>query len=218
MEAIQSAAENSLTSKFLIDERGNRYGRLVVVGRAKNSATNHVMWNCVCDCGGKTITSANTLRQGQSKSCGCLMKELLSKRSKTHGKSKTKQYSIWRSMLRRCYDKSCKYYSYYGGRGITVCKRWRVSYQNFLDDMGDRPSDGHSIDRVNNNGNYTKKNCRWATRFEQHANTRRSTLLTYGEVTMCIRAWERHLGLSYGLLRRRLSRGEKPPHAFRLAK
>lgn len=103
------------------------------------------------------------------------------------------EYRAWAAMRARCYRVTCKPYHYYGGRGITVCDRWRESFQNFLDDMGFRPSDKHSLDRINNSGNYEPNNCRWTTQKEQMANTRRSVWIEYDGRKMIMSDWAREM-------------------------
>lgn len=160
----------------LIDMAGKSFGRLKVLSFAhSNKGLAH--WNCVCSCGTVKVISGAGLRKG-TKSCGCIVRDVMSAIKTTHGetkqgKPKPKEYKIWTHIKCRCYYEKDKDYKYYGARGITVCDRWRNSYENFIADMGRIPSEHHSIDRINNNGNYTSENCRWATTEEQNRNKRR---------------------------------------------
>lgn len=134
-----------------------------------------------------------------------------------HGHAKrdghTKTYFAWMSMKKRCNDKKGRSYPRYGGRGITICKRWD-SFVNFLEDMGEAPP-GLSLDRKNNDRGYSKDNCQWASTEDQHRNTCRSRLIRFQGKTKCLRDWEIELGLGYGTLWRRFARGEAVPYAMR---
>lgn len=162
-----------------LDISGKRFGRLTAISRTavkrKNSPGTASIWRCVCDCGNVTATALSSLRQGSARSCGCLKAEITAARSTKHGHSPegapSDTYNSWRGMVDRCSNKSNKAYSYYGGRGISVCKRWR-KFKNFLADMGVRPR-GKTIDRRNTNGNYKPSNCLWST-MKQQANNRRA--------------------------------------------
>lgn len=125
----------------------------------------------------------------------------------THGMSQTTTWRIWRGMRRRCYDTNIQGYANYGGRGITVCDRWRDSFENFYADMGERPSKQHSLERRDNNGNYTPHNCYWATNIEQHNNTRRSVFLEFQGKKQTITQWARELNINVATLYNRVRRG-----------
>lgn len=155
-----------------IDITGVKFGRLTVLRKSDMSSSNGVMWICKCECGVEKIIRGKHLRYGKINSCGCLERELLSSRSKTHGMSKSRPYRIWRNMINRCHYEKYAERHLYGGRGISVCDRWRLSFENFIADMG-VPSNGLSIDRIDTDGNYEPGNCRWATAKEQSANRRK---------------------------------------------
>ena len=198
-------------SRF-IDLTGERFGRLVVLKKASNLES-RVRWLCRCDCGKEKIVRGDGLRGGDTKSCGCLQKEKASiycKKFKTkHGHDtrdgKSKTYASWQQMVQRCTNPSNKSYCNYGGRGITVCGRWG-KFENFLEDMGEVP-EGHQIDRIDNNGNYCKSNCRWATRKEQGRNKRNNLFITYKGKTQLLVECAEQLGVKYYTLWSRLSRG-----------
>lgn len=156
--------------KFL----GNRYNRLIVIGEVEKKSRRRYL-KCVCDCGEETVVRSDKLKSGHTKSCGCLQRErtrdALSK-TKTHGMTNSNEYYVWCGMKSRCFNENNKSYKNYGGRGITVCDRWRDSFENFYKDMGPRPSSTHQIDRINNDGNYEPDNCKWRTPSENCLNRR----------------------------------------------
>jgi hypothetical protein len=160
------------------DLTGKRFGRLLVLYRAPDhvspSGNRFVAWTCICDCRKTTTILAGNLRKGFTTSCGCLHKERTSLISRTHGESKTSvEYDAWTGLINRCYCKTTSRYRDYGERGISVCPEWRHSYESFLADMGRKPSPRHSIDRINNDGDYEPSNCRWATPSQQAFNRRK---------------------------------------------
>jgi len=153
----------------------NKFGRLTVL---KQISYYRII--CLCECGKNTNVTYSHLLRGNTKSCGCLHIERIKEANTIHGESVpiTKEYEAHSGMMQRCYNSKKKQYKNYGGRGIMVCKRWH-NYNNFLTDMGRAPSKYHSIDRINNDGNYTPKNCRWATQSEQNRNKSNTKMNKY---------------------------------------
>ena len=171
------------------DMVGKVFGRLQVLSRNQKD-----YWKCVCNCGNTSVIvrSGKLLRNGQSKSCGCLQKENAIRQSlnntgvpKTHGKTRTPEYRVWVNMKARCLDPNSQAYKNYGGRGISVCERWKESFETFLRDMGERPSDKYSLDRTDNDGDYEPSNCKWVTAKEQANNRRGYGSSKYLGVSWC---------------------------------
>ena len=155
------------------DFKGRVYTRLTVLEFSHHNKHLQPVWKCECVCKKIRFVPSGDLRSGHTKSCGCLSADSLRKIAYKHGEGGvTKEYTCWRSMKQRCLDKKCDSYQDYGGRGITVCSEWLNSYQQFLKDMGRKPSETHSIDRINNDGNYEPSNCKWSTPKEQCNNKR----------------------------------------------
>jgi len=150
---------------------GKKFCRLTVMGFDRISKHGHTMWRCRCACGKETIVMSGDLTSGKSKSCGCLKKERAHEINTTHGMCGTPEYTAWQGMLKRCYNPNNTSYKNYGGRGISVHERW-LRFENFYDDIGPKPSPDHSLDRIDNDGNYEPSNIRWATRTEQNRNQR----------------------------------------------
>jgi hypothetical protein len=183
----------------MFDLTGKTFGRLTVL-REQGRMERQVAWLCQCECGTHHIVRSRSLRTGETRSCGCLSKELLSTRNTTFlvrhgamtGRGHWPEYRVWRGMLNRCYNENDKKYYLYGGRGIAVCDRWQYGengthpFMCFLIDVGWRPADKQSIDRCpDKNGNYEPNNTRWATHSEQNSNRRTYTRRRKVETAKC---------------------------------
>lgn len=188
------------------DLKGKRFGRWSVLERTNNDKHGHAMWICECDCGTKKHIHRASLITGKSTSCGCWQKEKIKQVNLKHGMSKTKEYEAYYAMRQRCYNpKNIDYYNY-GERGIGVCERWRNSFSNFLEDMGKCPK-GYTLDRLDNDLDYSPDNCRWADRKTQGVNRRTTRTVTHlGVETTYLELAEKH-GITMPALNYRLSTG-----------
>lgn len=198
---------------FTKDLKGQRFGRITVIQKVER--TGPTWWTCKCDCGVEKTIRAWSLISGHTKSCGCGQKDSVTKHGKASYDRYCAEYWIWKTMVRRTTTakETANCYKHYRGRGIKVCERWR-SFENFLADMGDRPSDDHSIDRIDNDGDYCPENCRWATWKEQARNRRSAKMITYGGETHCLTDWAERLGISSMVLFKRIELGWTPERAF----
>jgi hypothetical protein len=170
-------------------------------------------WECVCICGTKTIVRWHLLVRRVRKSCGCLKRNVLGDATRKHGMANShltgyasRTYGVWQAMRDRCKNKNRKDYRRYGGRGIKVCQRWDSSFENFLLDMGE-PPEGHTLDRINNDGDYSPENCRWATRKEQVYNSSCIRWITIDGTTRSLAEWVNHFGITKSTFYRRLKKG-----------
>jgi hypothetical protein len=196
-------------------ELNTRFHRLTVVRSAERKG----YWTCLCDCGATKDVRSDHLKLGKVLSCGCLHSELARARSSNmhkantkHGLSKSRAHGIWLGIKQRCHNPNNPAYSYYGGRGITVCDRWNDSFEAFLADMGE-PPDGQTLDRIDSNGHYSRENCRWASIKEQQNNTRRNRRVTVGNITLTISQWAELTGMHRNTIDERLKAGWPPERA-----
>jgi len=183
---------------------GLKFNRITVVGPTiKKPEWHHRKWQCLCDCGTPLFVTGTQLRNGNSKSCGCLNLEVLKSRSTTHGMTKTRAYHTWFGMLDRCTNPNNKAYGRYNA--FAPQQRWYV-FENFYEDMGDPPP-GMSIDRINNEEGYSKENCRWATQSQQTGNTRRSISVFFGDERVCLKEACLRTGVPYHRTVKRVRKG-----------
>lgn len=192
-----------------IDHTGRRYGRLTVLRQdgvhVSPSGCRSSMWVCLCDCGSLTRTRGTCLSTGNSRSCGCLQREVAAQLKGTHRLSQTPTYKSWLGMMHRCYRPKEPKFGLYGGRGIIVCEKWH-DFLAFLADMGLRPAK-HSLDRIDSNGNYEPENCRWADIFTQNRNKRTNVRVMYEGREMVLSEAARVAGLKPATVRNRRFNG-----------
>lgn len=190
-----------------IDLTGQKYGRLTVIEYAGKGKNHTHKWKCRCDCGNETVVNGYALRNGNTRSCGCLWKEVTRAKSTTHGMKRTKLYNIWCGMKKRCDYEGNANYKDYGGRGIKVCEEWQ-KFEPFMEwALTHGYTDELSIDRINPNEGYCPKNCRWVDRYTQANNKTNNRHLTYNGETHTFAEWSRIAGIPYETLRWRLIRG-----------
>ncbi len=188
-----------------IDLTGQRFGRLVVVRYAGRSRGKKNLWLCKCDCGNEKVVAVDKLHSGNTKSCGCLQREVHRKCRTTHGKSDTKLYLVWREMITRTENQNAERYGIYGGRGISICGEWHNNFQLFYDwAIQNGYKEGLTIDRIDVNGNYEPDNCRWITPYEQSRNLRKNVRITYSGKTMILKDWAKEIGIDYHTLWQRI--------------
>ena len=195
--------------KKIKDHTNEKYGRLKVLEFIERK--NHKSyWKCKCECGNEIIIPIIYLRTGDTKSCGCLRKEITSKTSKNNSFVKNHRlYSIWIDIRRRCYNKNRNNYIYYGAKDIKVCQEWNKSFKNFQEwALNNGYKDNLTIDRINNNGNYEPKNCRWVTIFEQNNNVSSNHKILYkGKLYNSMSYFCREMKVDYNKFRQKIRQG-----------
>lgn len=179
-----------------IDMAGKRYGHLTAICDVGRVSSADRKWRFQCDCGALFEASGYAARSGKTVDCPACASARTGAASRTHGKSETPEFNIWTGMHTRCYNAGRKEFKDYGARGIVICERWRASFENFLADMGLRPSEQHSIERIDNDGIYEPSNCRWATAAEQSSNKRNNVKVLIDGVERTISEWARHFGVN----------------------
>ena len=191
-----------------LDLIGQRFDRLKVLTKTERKSTVGLRyWLCKCNCGNFIEVRGSELVYGSVKSCGCKKREHLIKINTKHGLgsyNNGERSKRWCGMIDRCYNTENKQYKNYGGRGIKICDRWRDSLENFYNDMGDPPSSRHTIDRIDNNGDYCPENCKWYTKQEQVNNRRNTKFITFKGETKPLSTWAQDLNICYITLYRRL--------------
>lgn len=176
---------------------GQLFGRLTVISYSHTKRRGAKYYQCICSCGNKTLAIGYNLKNGNTKSCGCLHKEVTSEIHSTHKESRSAEYRIWAGLLSRCRNPNNIGYYLYGGRGISV--EWQ-DFNTFLRDMGRRPFKNAQIDRIDNDKNYCASNCRWVSPTQNANNKRNNRKLTFNGMTKTISEWSAHTGIKYQTL------------------
>lgn len=179
-----------------LDVTGERYGKLVAIRRVGTVKKGSSLWEFQCDCGNLHQTGLGNVRHNGTTSCGC-------HKTRRHNLSRSPEYNAWSNMIKRCTNPTVSCFRYYGGRGISVCKRWMDSFDDFLSDMGKRP-EGYSLDRIDSNGNYCPENCRWSTKVQQVNNRRNNLWMEHEGKRLTMAQWAREKGMSVGMIRHRV--------------
>lgn len=200
---------------------GHTYGRLLVLAQSQ-TRKQATWWFCRCQCGNEIEAKGARLTGGTKQSCGCLQREHTISLKYRHGLHGQPIYRTWRGMISRCYNKKSQDYPDYGARGIKLCEFLRISPANVLTLLGERPTNHHSVDRIENDGNYSCGSCaechqnhwplniRWATQKQQTRNTRRNLLFSRNGQTKTVAEWSEITGISYSAFYKRLKRGQDP--------
>lgn len=192
----------------LKDLTGLVFGRLTAIKRIEQTGTTkNARWLCQCSCGNTHEANSSALLRGAIKSCKCLAKELTIKLFTTHGGSRSPEWNTWQGMRQRCANPKSEKFQLYGARGIVVCARWRASFEEFLKDMGKKPTPGHSLDRIDVNGGYGPENCRWATPKVQANNLRATRYVTVNKETKPLSYWIEDSGIASQTVHNRIARG-----------
>lgn len=187
---------------------GKKFARLLVLKRVENDKKEDSCWLCLCDCGNKKIVRGYHLTSGRIKSCGCIKKEIIRSRESTHLLTNTKLYRIWAGIKQRCFNSNHKNYERYKGRGITMCEEWKDDFMSFYNwAIKNGYKNGLTIERINNDGNYSPSNCRWATREEQANNTSRNHFIVFHGEKHTIADWAKKLDIGYKRLSNRINSG-----------
>ena len=186
---------------------GKRFGKLVAIKTIGKNKNGGYMWQCKCDCGNEITASVGNLNNGHTKSCGCLRADRCKTNFTKHGLESTRLYDIWRDMRLRCYDERNISYNRYGGRGITICDEWKEDVKAFYDwAIKNGYNDGLTIERIDNDGNYSPENCRWATVKEQANNRRSNVLVTHKGKTQTMKEWANEVGTPYKVVWARMQK------------
>jgi hypothetical protein len=186
-----------------IDLKGQRFGKWTIIEKAESPpGYGHLQfWLCRCDCGTEQVRKGAQMRYAEKKGA---QQACMRCAATKHGLSDTPEFNAWNQMHDRCRRQNHPAFMHYGGRGISVCERWS-DFANFLADMGERPTPKHSLDRIDNNGNYSPDNCRWALPRTQTRNQSTTVMLAHDGRTQCIMDWANELGVSHAVIWQRIN-------------
>ena len=185
---------------------GERHGKLIVLGFAGIDKRGEAVWRCKCDCGNITQVTGYKIRSGHTTSCGCVRRNRLGNKNRTHGMSETRLYTTWLGMKARCNRPTEQNYYLYGGRGISVCDEWEKSFESFKDwALENGYTDKLTIDRKDTNGNYCPENCKWSTVYEQANNKRNNHFIDAFGLHLTVAQWSRRSGIGVATILRRVN-------------
>lgn len=190
-----------------IDMTGKRFGELQVLRESGRAGDGKIKWIARCGCGSEFAATGVRIRSGEVKTCPACSRERVRLAHVTHGERRTPEYRTWTHIKSRCLNSNVPEFKHYGGRGVSICDRWRESYEAFLEDMGRRPPGKHSIDRIDVNGDYEPGNCRWATHIEQGNNKRCNRLIEINGETKTMAQWADFAGISRETMLKRVKKG-----------
>lgn len=197
-----------------VDLTGERFGRLTVLGRVWRLNNPYTFWLCKCDCGNLRVINGVSLKNGDSKSCGCFSTDSIVKHNTTHGLSGSKLYGVWSLMIKRCQNPRSKSFCDYGARGINVCDEWQLFEPFYEWAVSNGYQEGLEIDRIDNGEGYYPDNCRWVKRIQNANNKRNNRYIEYEGKTHTLSEWSRILNIDYWNLQNRLKRGWTIERAF----
>lgn len=202
-------------SAHIVNMLGRRYGNLRAISLVGPNNSRGMIWRFECDCGVRFNADGSEVRRGNKRQCPECAKRSMVKSKTTHGMSGTDEYRIWRAIKSRCLNPNSDAYNYYGGRGIGMFPAWANCFMTFFNDMGSRPTKMHTVERINNGGDYEPSNCVWATRKQQANNKRNNKILTINGRQKTLAQWADLTGINESAIRARIRRGDSGARLIR---